>query len=65
MVIKKSSFEKKKFGIQENDVLTRLFTQVETLVKQLRNLTTNAIHTQSASCDFYEEDHSNGQCDED
>ena len=55
---------KKVFGIQENDVLTRLSTQVETLAKQLGNLTANAIHTQSASCDFCGGDHSNGQCDE-
>ena len=36
---------KKVFGIQENDVLTKLSTQVETLTKQLGNLTVNAIHT--------------------
>ena len=54
---------KKVFGIQENDVLTKLSTQVETLTKQLGNLTANAIHTQPRSCDFCEGDHSNGQCD--
>ena len=43
--------------------MTKLSTQVETLTKQLGNLTANAIHTQPRSCDFYGGDHSNGQCD--
>ena len=54
---------KKVFEIEENDVFTKLSTQVEILTKQLENLTANAIHTQLGSCDFCGGDHSNGQCD--